>query len=219
MKKILSRNVHFLGSKIRSQRKALNLTLEDLSIRCIQMDSKIAPSISFLSLIETGNRTPSIKLLKLFSEIFQKKVTWFLDNSKDIKQSKNKSLSYSFEAIDFEPNFLFSKNLIKQAIPALLSQAGVSGRQFAHILIRAYQEKNYNQFPDIERTAEEIGRKKLPLRKSDVLSLLKKVGLKIRWFKKSPFTTNNDFGIQINSVLRSFYGEKNTIKKRTLPWI
>ena len=197
MKKILSRNVHFLGSKIRSQRKALNLTLEDLSIRCIQMDSKIAPSISYLSLIETGNRTPSIELLKLFSEIFQKKVTWFLDNSKDMRQSKNKSLSYSFETIDFEPNFLFSKNLIKQAIPALLSQAGVSGRQFAHILIRAYQEKNYNQFPDIERTAEEIGRKKLPLRKSDVLSLSKKVGLKIKWFKKSPFITNNDFGIQV----------------------
>ena len=164
MKKILSRNVHFLGSKIRSQRKALNLTLEDLSIRCIQIDSKIAPSISYLSLIETGNRTPSIELLKLFSEIFQKKVTWFLDNSTDIRQSKNKSQSYSFETIDFEPNFLFSKNLIKQAIPALLSQAGVSGRQFAHILIRAYQEKNYNQFPDIERTAGEIGRKKLPLR-------------------------------------------------------
>ena len=89
MKKILSRNVHFLGSKIRSQRKALNLTLEDLSIRCIQIDSKIAPSISYLSLIETGNRTPSIELLKLFSEIFQKKVIWFLDNSTDIRQSKN----------------------------------------------------------------------------------------------------------------------------------
>jgi len=211
MKNILSRNVHFLGSKIRSQRKGLNLTLEDLSIRCIQIDSKIAPSISYLSLIETGNRTPSIELLKLFSEIFQKKVTWFLDNSKDIRQSRNKSLSYSFEAIDFEPNFLFSKNLIKQAIPALLSQAGVSGRQFAHILIRAYQEKNYNQFPDIERTAEEIGGKKLPLRTSDILGLSKKVGLKVKWFKKLPFTTNNDFGIQINSVLRSFYGEKNTI--------
>ena len=63
--------------------------------------------------------------------------------------------------IDFEPNFLFSKNLNKASDPcASLSQAGVSGRQFAHILIRAYQEKNYNQFPDIERTAEEIGREK-----------------------------------------------------------
>ena len=160
MKKILSRNVHFLGSKIRNQRKTLNLTLEDLSIRCIQMNPKIAPSISYLSLIETGNRTPSIELLKLFSEIFQKKINWFLDNSRDIKKSKDKSLKYSFEEIDFEPNFLFSKNLIRKAIPALLSQAGDSGRQFAPILIRAYQEKNYNQFPDIERAAEEIGKKK-----------------------------------------------------------
>ena len=211
MKKILSRNVHFLGSKIRDQRKSLNLTLEDLSIRCIQMNPEIAPSISYLSLIETGNRTPSLELLKLFSEIFQKKINWFLDNSKDIKKSRDKSLKYAFEKIDFEPNFLFSKNLIRSAIPALLSQAGVSGRQFAHILIRAYQEQNYNQFPDIERTAEQIGKKKLPIRDNDILSITKKVGLNIKWFKKSPFVTNNDFGMKINSVLRSFYGEKNTI--------
>ena len=72
MKKILSRNVHFLGSKIRAQRKSLNLTLEDLSVRCIQIKPEIAPSISYLSLIETGKRTPSLKLLKLFCEIFQR---------------------------------------------------------------------------------------------------------------------------------------------------
>ena len=211
MKKILSRNVHFLGSKIRDQRKTLNLTLEDLSIRCIQINPKIAPSISYLSLIETGNRTPSLELLKLFCEIFQKKINWFLDNSKDIKKTRDESLKYSFEKIDFEPNFLFSKNLIKTAMPSLLSQGGISGRQFAHILIRAYQEKNYNQFPDIERTADEIGKKKLPLRDNDILAITKKIGLNIKWFKKPPFATVNDFGIKINSVIRSFYHGKNTI--------
>ena len=211
MKNILSRNIHFLGSKIRAQRKSLNLTLEDLSIRCIQINPDIAPSISYLSLIETGNRTPSIQLLKMLSEIFQKKVSWFLDNSKDVKKSRDNSLKYSFEKIEFEPNFLFSKNLMRSAMPSLLSQAGMSGRQFAHILIRAYQEKNYNQFPDIERTADEVGKKKLPLRDNDVLSIAKKVGLKIKWFSRSAFVTKNDYGLKINSVLRSFYGEKNTV--------
>ena len=208
MKKITARNVHFLGSKIRDQRKSLGLTLEDLSIRCIQIDPNVAPSISYLSLIETGNRTPSVKLLELFSNIFQKDLGWFLDNSTD---KKNKSSSYSFEAIDFEPNFLFSKQLIKKTIPALLSQSGVSGRQFAHILIRAYQEKNYNQFPDIEKIADSIGNKKLPLRENDLLNIYKKMNLKIVWFEKSAFTTNNDFGVSIKSTLRSFYESKNTV--------
>lgn len=210
MKNNISRNVHFLGSKIRSQRKSLGLTLEDLSIRCIQINPEVAPSISYLSLIETGNRVPSPKLLDLFSNIFQKDPKWFLDNATDKKTRKELS-KYSFEDIDFEPNFLFSKKLIKSAIPTILSQANMSGRQLAHILIRAYQEKNYNQFPDIERTANEIGKKKLPLRKSDLLSIIKKNGLKIKWFRKLPFKTINDLGIEINSVIRSFWGDKNTI--------
>ena len=210
MKNNISRNVHFLGSKIRSQRKSLGLTLEDLSIRCIQINPDIAPSISYLSLIETGNRVPSSKLLDLFSNIFQKDPKWFLDNATDRKTRKELS-KYSFEDIDFEPNFLFSKKLIKSAIPTILSQANMSGRQLAHILIRAYQEQNYNQFPDIERTANEIGKKKLPLRESDILSIVKKNGLKIKWFRKSPFKTINDLGTEINSVIRSFWGDKNTI--------
>lgn len=210
MKKIISRNVHFLGSKIRSQRKNLGLTLEDLSIRCIQINPDIAPSISYLSLIETGNRVPSIELLKLLSNIFQKDMKWFLDHSTDKKKQGDLS-KFSFENIDFEPNFLFSKSLIKKSIPALLSQSGISGRQFAHILIRAYQEKNYNQFPDIEKIADSIGKKKFPLREIDILSICKKLNLKIIWFKKPPLPTNNDFGINIKSTLRSFYESKNKI--------
>ena len=61
----LSRNTHFLGTKIRSLRKTHGLTLEDLSIRCIQLNSELAPSVSYLSMIETGKRIPSEKLLNL----------------------------------------------------------------------------------------------------------------------------------------------------------
>ena len=41
-----ARNTHFLGSKLRSLRKRNGLTLEELSARCIQLDSKSAPSVS-----------------------------------------------------------------------------------------------------------------------------------------------------------------------------
>ena len=50
----LLRKAHFLGAKIRSLRKRQNLTLEDLSIRCSRRDPEAAPSVSYLSMIETG---------------------------------------------------------------------------------------------------------------------------------------------------------------------
>ena len=73
----LSRKTHFLGTKIRSLRKTHGLTLEDLSVRCIQINSDVAPSVSYLSLIETGRRVPSEKLLYLLADVFQKEIEWF----------------------------------------------------------------------------------------------------------------------------------------------
>ena len=77
----LNRKSHFLGSKIRALRKRHGFTLEDLVVRCFQINSETAPSISYLSLIETGRRVPSEKLLKLIAGVFQKKINWFLDES------------------------------------------------------------------------------------------------------------------------------------------
>ena len=56
----LKRRAHFLGTKIRSLRKRNNLTLEDLSIRCVQIDAEAAPSISYLSMIENGKRAEEV---------------------------------------------------------------------------------------------------------------------------------------------------------------
>ena len=61
----LGRKAHFVGTKIRSLRKRNNLTLEDLSVRCVQVDAEAAPSVSYLSMIENGKRTPSIEVLEL----------------------------------------------------------------------------------------------------------------------------------------------------------
>ena len=77
----LNRKIHFLGTKIRSLRKSHGLTLEDMVVRCMQVDDKNAPSVSYLSLIETGRRNPSENLLILLSEIFQKDLEWFLDDT------------------------------------------------------------------------------------------------------------------------------------------
>ena len=55
----LRRRAHFLGTKIKSLRKRNNLTLEDLSVRCVQVDAEAAPSVSYLSMIENGRRVPS----------------------------------------------------------------------------------------------------------------------------------------------------------------
>jgi transcriptional regulator with XRE-family HTH domain len=79
----LKRKAHFLGTKIKSLRKRNNLTLEDLSVRCIQIDAEAGPSVSYLSMIENGKRVPSERLLQIVAEIFQKDVNWFYDESLD----------------------------------------------------------------------------------------------------------------------------------------
>ena len=55
----LLRKGHFLGAKLRTMRKRNGLTLEELSVRCIQRDAQRGPSVSYLSMIESGKRSPS----------------------------------------------------------------------------------------------------------------------------------------------------------------
>ena len=55
----LIRQGHFLGAKLRTLRKRNGLTLDELSARCVQIDAESAPSVSYLSMVETGKRTPS----------------------------------------------------------------------------------------------------------------------------------------------------------------
>lgn len=201
---------HFLGSKIKYLRKSNKMTLEDLSLRCYQIDSASSPSVSYLSLIENGQRSPSEKLLESISKIFHRKIDWFYDQNL-INDKKDDTTKENFESINLEPNFLFSKDILEKAIPGLLSQTGTTGRQFAHILIRSYQEKNMNQFPYIEKEAELLGKKKFPLSIDDIFNLCKKNGLKIKWFNKESFMTKDDSGQEIKSLFRSFFDQPNNI--------
>tara|TARA_Y100000590_G_C15653048_1_gene989533 strand:- start:98 stop:1657 length:1560 start_codon:yes stop_codon:yes gene_type:complete len=199
---------HFLGSKIKHLRKSNKMTLEDLSIRCYQIDSSSAPSVSYLSLIESGQRSPSEKLLNSICIVFQKQKDWFYDQNL-VENINIDSSDNNISSFQLEPNFLFSKDILEKTIPRLLSQTSTSGRQFANILIRSYQEKNKNQFNYIEKEAEMIGSKKFPLSIDDILNLYKKHNLRIKWFKKEPFITKHDTGQQIRSLFRSFYNQEN----------
>ncbi len=200
----LRRKAHFLGTKIKSLRKRNNLTLEDLSVRCIQVDREAGPSVSYLSMIENGKRVPSERLLEIIAEIFQKETSWFFDESLD-DEAIDTAPAAAVSGMPLEPGFLFSESLLQLAIPELLAQTGTTGRQFAHLLIRAHQEKSQNRFPDIERAAENVGRKNFPMHLDDVFAIAKELGLKVQWFDNSSFKDKGDAEKPLNTLVRSFF--------------
>lgn len=178
----LLRQGHFLGSKLRSLRKRNGLTLDEVSARCIQLNSEHAPSVSYLSMVETGKRVPSAQMLEVLAQVFGKDVGWFLDRTEAQPASPpRKGRGGVATVMPLEPAFLFSKELLQSALPELLAQTGTSGRQFARLLVRVWQEARQNDFPDIERAAESVGRRRMPLTLEDVLKIATDLGLLIRW--------------------------------------
>jgi transcriptional regulator with XRE-family HTH domain len=178
----LLRQGHFLGSKLRSLRKRNGLTLEEVSARCVQKDPSHAPSVSYLSMVENGKRVPSASMLQVLAGVFGKDPQWFLDRTDPQTSSSPPSRSGGNAAMPLEPAFLFSKELLQSALPELLAQTGTSGRQFARLLVRVFQETRLNEFPDIERAAESVGQRRMPLNLADVLGIARNLGLKLRWF-------------------------------------
>lgn len=205
-----SRNTHLLGRKLRALRKAHGLTLEELSARCIQMDAERAPSVSYLSMIEGGKRVPSPELMALLAAMFQREPEWFLDGTVSAEAPLPTGRSAAAPPVPFEPAFLFSKELLQAAIPELLAQTGTTGRQFAHLLIRSHQEISRNDYPDLERAAEEVGARVFPLGVEDLVRLCKHHGLQLRWFECKPVLAR-DRDTELRSVLRSFYDAPDVI--------
>src|SRR5579883_2750965 len=200
----LLRKGHFLGAKLRSIRKRNGLTLEELSARCIQRNAAHAPSVSYLSMIESGKRAPSREMLELLAQVFQRDSEWFLDESADLELPAPDAPSAGAAKVPLEPAFLFSKDVLQAAIPELLAQTGTSGRQFAHLLIRSHQEMSRNDFPDLERAADEVGGRRFPLSTDDLLRLCKQHGLEIRWFDRKPVLAR-DKDREVRSMVRSFF--------------
>lgn len=178
----LIRQGHFLGAKLRSLRKRNGLTLDELSARCVQIDAAGAPSVSYLSMVETGKRMPSPQMLDMLAGIFGKDSRWFLDENTELEVAPTQRERGGLEAMPLEPAFLFSHELLQNALPELLSQTGTTGRQFAQLLIRVWQETRHNSFPDIERAAEECGGREMPLTLDSLLNIAQRHGLQVRWF-------------------------------------
>jgi transcriptional regulator with XRE-family HTH domain len=178
----LIRQGHFLGAKLRTLRKRNGLTLDELSARCVQIDAERAPSVSYLSMVETGKRTPSAATLEMLAGIFSKDARWFLDENTEVEAAPVPRSRGGLAAMPLEPAFLFSSELLQSALPELLSQTGTTGRQFAQLLIRVWQETRHNNFPDIERAAEQGGKRKMPLSLEDLMDICERHGLEIRWF-------------------------------------
>lgn len=210
--KSLVRQSHFLGTKVRNLRKRNHLTMEDLSARCIRINPEYAPSVSYLSMIERGKRVPSVEMLEVIAEVFQKDPAWFLDDEPeqaDITPDKGNRGGISGMAL--EPSFLFSNDILQIAIPEMLSQTGITGRQFAHLLIRAHQESLQNHFPDLERAAEDIGLKRLNLAVEDLFDIAKSLGLTIRWVQRTPHDVVDELGVSAKQLVTSFFEPPGTI--------
>ena len=106
------RNNHLLGVKLKNIRKSNRLTLEDLSLRCSQIDPKSAPSVSYISMIENGKRLPSEEVLSIIADVFQKEESWFLDENLEVSvQSDDEE---PIKNIPLEPGFLYSKDLLNK---------------------------------------------------------------------------------------------------------
>jgi transcriptional regulator with XRE-family HTH domain len=178
----LIRQGHFLGAKLRTLRKRNGLTLDELSARCVQIDAESAPSVSYLSMVETGKRTPSAATLDMLAGVFSKDARWFLDENTEVEAAPLARSRGGLAAMPLEPAFLFSSELLQNALPELLSQTGTTGRQFAQLLIRVWQETRHNNFPDIERAAEQGGKRQMPLALEDLMDICKRHGLEVRWF-------------------------------------
>ncbi|MCP3673403.1 MAG: DUF3612 domain-containing protein [Gammaproteobacteria bacterium] len=210
--KSIIRKSHFLGTKIRNLRKRNHLTMEDLSARCIKINPEASPSVSYLSMIERGKRFPSIEMLNVIAIIFQKEVDWFLDSKEDEQDiAPQKGNRGGITGMALEPSFLFSNEILQIAIPEMLSQTGTTGREFAHLLIRAHQEHNQNHFPDLERAAEQIGYKQLPLGSDQLLSITKNMGMTVKWFKTVPDYILKEIDASSGSLVSSYFEPSNTI--------
>ncbi|MEO0973921.1 MAG: helix-turn-helix transcriptional regulator, partial [Pseudomonadota bacterium] len=212
----LLRRAHFLGAKLRSLRKRHAWTLEEVSTRCARLDPANAPSVSYLSMIETGKRVPSPALLTVLADVFQKPSSWFLDEAQQGSDAEHEAERVAgadlLSSFSLEPKALFSDGQLEHALPELLSQTGTTGYQFAQLLIRTFQEARHNSLPDLERAAESVGHKRFPLETEDLFDLADAVGLRVRWFDRSPFaTTDRHRGEQQQALVRSFFDPPNTV--------
>jgi hypothetical protein len=198
---------HFLGAKLRALRKRNGLTLEEVSARCIQRDAELAPSVSYLSMIEAAARLrPAAESARLR---FQRDTSWFLDRTPTWAPSAPRVRAAARSACRSSQRSCSRKMCCRRP-----SRAALADRHhwpaFAHLLIRSHQEMSRNDFPDLERAAESVGERRFPLSVEDLLKLCRRHGLTLRWFDRKPILAR-DNDREVRSVLRSFFESPRTV--------
>jgi len=88
--------------------------MEDLSARCIKINPEAAPSVSYISMIERGKRTPGPAMLAVIASVFQKEPEWFLDDMPvDDGLVPDKGNRGGITGMSLEPGFLFSNEILQ----------------------------------------------------------------------------------------------------------
>jgi hypothetical protein len=67
-----------------------------------------------------------------------------------------------------------------------------------------------NEFPDLERAAENVGKRAFPLTVDDLMALCKHHGLELRWFERKPVLARDNDN-EVRSVVRSFFDTPHTV--------
>ena len=160
----LIRQGHFLGAKLRSLRKRNGLTLDELSARCVQIDAAEC-AVGVLSEHGGDRQTHALRrhARRCSPASSARTRAGFSTRTRRSRPRRETARRGGLAAMPLEPAFLFSHELLQNALPELLSQTGTTGRQFAQLLIRVWQETRHNNFPDIERAAEQCGKRQMPL--------------------------------------------------------
>lgn len=96
-----------LGAKIREERKALGLTLEEFS-------AMVGTSASMLQRIETGSKSPSVDLLVEIANIFRKPIDEFLDSDLQGFRRFDLTNQKTIQTKDFDVTILCPYGLISR---------------------------------------------------------------------------------------------------------
>ena len=168
----LIRKSHFLGTKLRALRKRNGLDARGASRRCIQMDAQSAPSVSYLSMIESGKRVPSERRAgPAGATSFSATPRWFLDENPDIEAapSRDRGGAPRIAARARVPVF-------EGTAAGGDSRAAVADRH-DRPAVRASPDPLApgdvaQRLPRLERAAESVGERRFPLGVDDLMRLV-----------------------------------------------
>ncbi len=109
----------------------------------------------------------------MLAGIFSKDARWFLDENTEVEVRSAAARARRPRGHAARSRHFCSRtSCCRTRCPNCLSQTGTTGRQFAQLLIRVWQETRHNNFPDIERAAEECGKRQMPLTLDAVMAIL-----------------------------------------------